>query len=210
MRGTRKVSRADYDSRRFIPAHAGNAAARACRARQTSVHPRACGERFLGRDFWMVTIGSSPRMRGTQLAPGRFALSERFIPAHAGNACGVQPGLLQTPVHPRACGEREPDADLEHDHAGSSPRMRGTRRTGGSLVAQRRFIPAHAGNAEAATPSTINAPVHPRACGERMPKLLNVPDVLGSSPRMRGTRVGRNPGRSCRRFIPAHAGNAGW
>ena len=76
-------------------------------------------------------------------------------------------------------------------------------------AARRRFIPAPAGNACPCTPTLARAPVHPRACGERLWQKLGIANRLGSSPRLRGTRA-RWRGRSAgRRFIPAPAGNAG-
>ena len=71
-------------------------------------------------------FGSSPRERGTHLAPHRSRVADRFIPARAGN----------TP----ASGDSDPLV------VGSSPRERGT------LLLQKRnrrrfrFIPARAGN----------------------------------------------------------------
>ncbi len=50
---------------RFIPAPAGNGACRSLPAKRKSVHPRACGERFSHRRTVGVTVGSSPRLRGT-------------------------------------------------------------------------------------------------------------------------------------------------
>ena len=71
----------------------------------------------------------------------------RFIPARAGNASFSPMATLNIPVHPRACGERDPMMQLDAFHpvhpracgertmwittlptgGGSSPRVRGTR-----------------------------------------------------------------------------------
>ena len=51
-----------------------------------------------------------------------------------------------------------------------------------------RFIPAHAGNSFCTTSSKLVSRVHPRACGELPPSSLTSPRLIGSSPRMRGTR----------------------
>ena len=71
-----------------------------------------------------------------------------------------------------------------------------------------RFIPACAGNSVRAFSSASGLPVHPRVCGE-----LDVDDgapaaAHGSSPRVRGTPVGRRGVVVGPRFIPACAGNS--
>ena len=91
---------------------------------------------------------------------------------------------------------------------GSSPRVRGTldaKRCDSSRI---RFIPASAGNAHRAAPSAPSEPVHPRECGERPNSLLGIGEVVGSSPRVRGTRGDAMPALAQNRFIPASAGNA--
>ena len=112
--------------------------------------------------------------------------------------------------------------------AGSSPRERGTPQRLVAVVADprfiparagnapsrarraptRRFIPARAGNAVRCRPGGHQAPVHPRASGERQGSPWACSCACGSSPRERGTpraRAGRGPHG---RFIPARAGNA--
>ena len=91
---------------RFIPAYAGNTFMFLISRLLLAVHPRACGEhRVTGRP-WMITVGSSPRMRGTRAPCNTVPCARRFIPAHAGNTI------------------RDCKARIIRD--GSSPRMRGT------------------------------------------------------------------------------------
>ena len=96
---------------------------------------------------------------------------------------------------------------MKYRSPGSSPRMRGTRTGRMCCPAIRRFIPAYAGNTLSLSQMTITSPVHPRVCGEHprscLPRIL----LIGSSPRMRGTRC-HCPG-YCHslRFIPAYTGN---
>ncbi len=131
----------------------------------------------------------------------------RFIPAHAGNTSGDGARWLKTPVHPRACGEH-PDGDIPIlDHPGSSPRMRGTLVAVGIETQERRFIPAHAGNTFIERNKVALSPVHPRACGEHPKKVSWSGSRIGSSPRMRGTRLFIVAFMPRPRFIPAHAGN---
>ena len=91
---------------------------------------------------------------------------------------------------------------------GSSPRVRGTRCDASDLARHVRIIPARAGNAATPHHSKPWIPDHPRACGERGEVHHAAEEVLGSSPRVRGTRdVGGRGGRATR-IIPARAGNA--
>ena len=142
-------------------------------------------------------------------------------------ACPAKSNLLFTPVHPRACGEREreqrPQSQPEvHPRAcgergtrmtgadaplGSSPRLRGTARFLGCQRQRGRFIPAPAGNGLVALLTFGFPPVHPRACGERSRSRVTAISPNGSSPRLRGTAIRQTPPAPPRRFIPAPAGN---
>ncbi len=200
---------------RFIPAYAGNASRAGARAGRGAIHPRVRGERALPASVVGSSDGSSPRTRGTRRRPGARAAPRRFSPAYAGNAAPSRAGTPRAPVHPRVRGER---AVVGHERygrdgssprtrgtrrrdaarprpAGSSPRTRGTRRVHPAQPAERRFIPAYAGNAAACHPGRQPAAVHPRVRGERPAQASGTEPVDGSSPRTRGTprvaRVGR-------------------
>ena len=208
MRGTLPSSTLPAVRGRFIPAHAGNARGDWAASSAFLVHPRACGERQAAGFGSFQPFGSSPRMRGTPEAPTGVFSSGRFIPAHAGNALAQQPAPSATSVHPRACGERVPRFFCSARPRGSSPRMRGTQLLREPQPTSKRFIPAHAGNAYSVRLPEWLITVHPRACGERAPKLDIKGAKYGSSPRMRGTRFQALVDRGQSRFIPAHAGNA--
>ena len=100
---------------------------------------------------------------------------------------GAQQAAL-LPVHPRVCGE------LGHAHrqrphiAGSSPRVRGTRRD--RLAGDGRVQ------------------VHPRVCGELLSRCWMASRMPGSSPRVRGTLACQHRQTLASRFIPACAGNS--
>jgi len=113
-----------------------------------SVHPRACGEHELPHGHICAPTGSSPRMRGTRVPCVEARLSDRFIPAHAGNTDGAGMDCRVPSVHPRAYGEYEPSRSRQGQHLGSSPRMRGTRSACRRCAPRPRFIPAHAGNTD--------------------------------------------------------------
>ena len=173
-------------------------------------------------------IGSSPRLRGT-LSPGDAGRHcHRFIPAFAGNAAGPRKTMRPLTVHPRVCGERPDAPEAAGVNSGSSPRLRereyardGDRlwngsspRLRGTLLAlvkydlAARFIPAFAGNACFRSRSGSLCPVHPRVCGERDQPAGSRSLLIGSSPRLRGTRARQQCRQYGHRFIPAFAGNA--
>ena len=85
--------------------------------------------------------------------------------------------------------------------------MRGTDAPIEVIWGNRRFIPAGAGNGFADWADGYIRAVHPRGCGERFLHPLQLCQLIGSSPRVRGTE--RHPKQQVRRcrFIPAGAGN---
>ncbi|EGK71178.1 hypothetical protein METUNv1_02565 [Methyloversatilis universalis FAM5] len=207
MRGTGNRLGAERRKLRFIPAHAGNGRPGRLRGIRNTVHPRACGERRRSDAPARADLGSSPRMRGTDLHRVGLGAFVRFIPAHAGNGANEDSTTAALTVHPRACGERYPGARPPAHPCGSSPRMRGTVGLGTGNKDQMRFIPAHAGNGVPVPVPDRRRTVHPRACGERAATSQRATRSTGSSPRMRGTGLPRMHTASHRRFIPAHAGN---
>ncbi len=132
----------------------------------------------------------------------------RFIPAGAGNAGGLHALEIAKPVHPRRRGERSCAATPSELPSGSSPQARGTPPTDRATVAQRRFIPAGAGNARPPRTSRPGKTVHPRRRGERRFRQPHVAAGAGSSPQARGTPRHRAQPEQRHRFIPAGAGNA--
>ena len=112
----------------------------------------------------------------------------RFIPACAGNSPFAVAGRRPRAVHPRVCGELIIASSTANASAGSSPRVRGTRKLPVRAQQVRRFIPACAGNST-------------RDCNEDG-------EHDGSSPRVRGTPRIRCWRTVVVRFIPACAGNS--
>ena len=112
------------------------------------VHPRAGGEHLSRQLQVRRTDGSSPRWRGTRRAAFHRRHRRRFIPALAGNtptACCTRSAAT---VHPRAGGEHADEAAQFAQHAGSSPRWRGTLGNPACALRLDRFIPALAGNTQ--------------------------------------------------------------
>jgi len=207
VRGTGVGGRTDRGRERFIPARAGNGASAPKKIGRCTVHPRACGERPSIQSGRVRSVGSSPRVRGTDAFGFLWCSFYRFIPARAGNGSSpVTPEPHRT-VHPRACGERTRAAVGSVTSCGSSPRVRGTVRKFVSTRVHGRFIPARAGNGPVRNVSFHATAVHPRACGERKSSVDVHVSPGGSSPRVRGTGVDRAGRRDRIRFIPARAGN---
>ena len=84
-RGTRWISARRLQHSRFIPAGAGNAVALSQQSLPVTVHPRGCGEHQVAHLWKTLTVGSSPRVRGTLRWTYGGGKAQRFIPAGAGN-----------------------------------------------------------------------------------------------------------------------------
>ena len=118
-------------------------------------------------------------------------MTNRFIPAYAGNASAAVTPVSARTVHPRIRGERASRSIWCARTSGSSPHTRGTRRPCSQSAASERFIPAYAGNATQRTRSGSRATVHPRIRGERWRACRSRQAGPGSSPHTRGTRTER-------------------
>ena len=105
------------------------------------------------------------------------------------------------------CGEHPRSLRTGRHRLGSSPRVRGTRPGLPSTRTFHRFIPACAGNTPWAGIACSTLSVHPRVCGEHGITGTPLIEVIGSSPRVRGTRFQSQPSTQHMRFIPACAGN---
>ena len=130
-----------------------------------------------------------------------------IIPAYAGNTRTSGSRMIGMGDHPRVCGEHKVDDSTGEGAWGSSPRMRGTLRRAFRKFRRLGIIPAYAGNTQPVSPCRQCNRDHPRVCGEHDPLVPSVCDVLGSSPRMRGTLGRRVVGLCLVGIIPAYAGN---
>ena len=90
-------------------------------------------------------------------------------------------------VHPRVCGEHALIWATLPTTIGSSPRVRGTYWDHTIVQMGCRFIPACAGNISPSPTVSISQSVHPRVCGEHLPRRSVPQSAAGSSPRVRGT-----------------------
>ena len=166
----------------------GNAGTHLRSAICRTVHPHGCGERIGSKIVLPSIIGSSPRLWGTPPERRQCRHWQRFIPTAVGNAaCARYPALYKA-VHPHGCGERRLFGWPISNMIGSSPRLWGTRISRPLPSSRHRFIPAAVGNAYERVAESILTSVHPHGCGERPNQVSRKSVVLGSSPRLWGTR----------------------
>ena len=88
-RGTLCYPLKTADSRRFIPAGAGNTVLTAVAVRPIAVYPRWRGEHIPQQITVPETRGLSPLARGTLHANAEAGRVNRFIPAGAGNTLSI-------------------------------------------------------------------------------------------------------------------------
>ena len=93
-----------------------------------------------------MVAGSSPRMRGTQHPAHDREDIAGIIPAYAGNTARCAQARISPWDHPRVCGEHTVINGVALPDAGSSPRMRGTRKCNHTALVEAGIIPAYAGN----------------------------------------------------------------
>ena len=187
MRGSHALSNEDDWTWGIIPAHAGLTWTGFANMTSPGDHPRACGAH--NKLAWSSTksLGSSPRMRGSQVHPEIALILHGIIPAHAGLTI-LSASHIRCPWdHPRACGAHFCAALIDVAHAGSSPRMRGSPTTSAASASLQGIIPAHAGLTIFRYKCIRRDRDHPRACGAHLMPQQSRQGVSGSSPRMRGS-----------------------
>ena len=207
VRGTLEHNRGWPAGMGIIPACAGNTSLVNQIVLVQWDHPRVCGEHFGGVTVYAVCVGSSPRMRGTLSGGMRLIYGYGIIPAYAGNTAFDSREIIKARDHPRVCGEHSRMETSSRSRSGSSPRMRGTRAVAIVSLAHAGIIPAYAGNTAEHMASRHRSWDHPRVCGEHENVVVLNNGLEGSSPRVRGTRLGILRPEHGVGIIPACAGN---
>ena len=105
-----------------------------------------CGEQVLCRVVLFSDVGSSPRVRGTEIQHQLHLQDVGIIPACAGNRVNDAAIEAAKKDHPRVCGEQFESRSNVFSQLGSSPRVRGTARQATASGVSVRIIPACAGN----------------------------------------------------------------
>ena len=122
----------DQQPHRFIPTRVGNTLTAKGPMVACPVHPHACGEYVIERQFARLQHGSSPRVWGIPAAPDRPGRGSRFIPTRVGNTLAGRLIRRLVAVHPHACGEYGHMAAPQTKGYGSSPRVWGIQNAGGA------------------------------------------------------------------------------
>ena len=150
----------------IIPACAGNTPSEWQDHVDGRDHPRVCGEHTPETPLTDEELGSSPRVRGTQMPPGPPKPQPRIIPACAGNTEAAVDDEIVSRDHPRVCGEHAEHDPIVSAVRGSSPRVRGTRQARQKPDRPAGIIPACAGNTGQIMTAIGSVGDHPRVCGE--------------------------------------------
>ena len=209
VRGTDRAPMLALALFRVIPAGAGNSLLHGRHEDEQTGHPRGCGEQSRMAASSVLSAGSSPRVRGTEILVGLRTPERRVIPAGAGNRRPAWFLTIRVAGHPRGCGEQAVLPPPMAQRTGSSPRVRGTGPGLRWAAGHDRVIPAGAGNSVTAGDMWTGSAGHPRGCGEQATTRAGSCQRSGSSPRVRGTDGPEREQRPDRRVIPAGAGNSG-
>ena len=207
MRGTGLVYDGPDGMGGITPAYAGNSHPQnRCRPPYED-HPRVCGEQFKATLSGSGSLGSPPRMRGTESAAFSVSSIMGITPAYAGNSCANLNTKRTVWDHPRVCGEQKHVWQSISCSPGSPPRMRGTAARQAACIWLCRITPAYAGNSRISFTGDNCGGDHPRVCGEQGSKRARKTPLKGSPPRMRGTGMQTVNQPSLHGITPAYAGN---
>ena len=146
-------------------------------------------------------------MRGARSRPRGAPAGPRIIPAHAGSTSPTSTARMDTPDHPRTCGEHVLGGAMWSCVTGSSPHMRGARAQRQGHRARGGIIPTHAGSTRCSERRVRASWDHPRTCGEHKSEGIRKCLDSGSSPHMRGAHGLLGVALEQLRIIPAHAGS---
>ena len=192
----------------IIPACAGNRWHPGQSMPPARDHPRVRGEQIMCVLSPIMSMGSSPRARGTVLAVRELDHGGGIIPACAGNSVRLVVEVDCDWDHPRVRGEQLMCNSTKERHWGSSPRARGTAGRAARDAHVVGIIPACAGNSWPAHAGCRCGRDHPRVRGEQRSSVHVGNLILGSSPRARGTDTAEGLLELQLGIIPACAGNS--
>ena len=176
------------------------------RSATASVYPRVCGGTIDTYCGWLKSVGLSPRVRGNL---GQAVGAEPFrgsIPACAGEPMLGSRTKSRRTVYPRVCGGTASIIAMRRSRAGLSPRVRGNPGQPMPTPTPPRSIPACAGEPLLGDGVLSWKEVYPRVCGGTPASHDYSYAIRGLSPRVRGNRRLKVPGRQLYWSIPACAG----
>ena len=189
-----------------IPAHAGEPEMIRYCADHVGVYPRPRGGTV--SRVWTTPSrpGLSPPTRGNPPRIPRRPLSNRSIPAHAGEPISTRKRNSDISVYPRPRGGTRRNRGCGLSLGGLSPPTRGNlgRRFADNVM--RGSIPAHAGEPTRDSALAYLGEVYPRPRGGTTIGSASVTAVQGLSPPTRGNLWRLGVYVPFQRSIPAHAG----
>ena len=191
----------------IIPTCTGNTQSGRLTSKFKWDHPRTCGEHSTVTISPLLSVGSSPHVRGALRPSATIGLGCGIIPACAGSTTVGKTKLLFIWDHPRMCGEHELGDFAAFLDQGSSPHVRGAlarRFASGSATG---IIPACAGSTPMSPTGRGAMWDHPRMCGEHSRPMKSRSNCGGSSPHVRGARQSRSLINLSLGIIPACAGS---
>ena len=150
----------------IIPTCTGNTQSGRLTSKFKWDHPRTCGEHSTVTISPLLSVGSSPHVRGARLTLSTQPPATGIIPACAGS----------TPLLAR----------IRPIQQGSSPHVRGAHLDRRLPRRESGIIPACAGSTWPASPPWHSSWDHPRMCGEHFIFGGDLPLTEGSSPHVRG------------------------
>ena len=169
-------------------------------------HPRSCGANYVYSTRGVFGRGSSPLVRGQHSCDPTPSSPLRIIPARAGPTRGGRPHCNCGTDHPRSCGANFGLMYVAVPVTGSSPLVRGQPATDNVAAGDVRIIPARAGPTGPTATKAATRPDHPRSCGANLFARVQISDIRGSSPLVRGQLNASNNVQDAIRIIPARAG----
>ncbi len=131
-------------------------------------HPHVCGEHELQVIPVAVTIGSPPRMWGTQSDGKTEKGWQGITPTYVGNTGNSFFPPCRFWDHPHVCGEHELQVIPVAVTIGSPPRMWGTRSLSPGSSSTSRITPTYVGNTTAFLFFLPGGKDHPHVCGEHL------------------------------------------
>ena len=129
----------------LIPAGAGTTSTSWCLRWRARAHPRRCGDHSASHQSSAMRMGSSPQVRGPLSGLPEAKDTGRLIPAGAGTTRVFPRCFRCAGAHPRRCGDHGRPPGATASPLGSSPQVRGPRKTTSQPQLRLGLIPAGAG-----------------------------------------------------------------
>ncbi len=206
VRGNPLPSHHPNQAPRSIPACTGKPKPASAPANPSPVYPRVYGETSPTTTSPCPSGGLSPRVRGNPLPSHHPNQAPRSIPACTGKPTYCPTYSWAKSVYPRVYGETRAPVLPRPFVSGLSPRVRGNRFPLVIYHVEGGSIPACTGKPTCMSPPRAMNTVYPRVYGETAFEREYGMPLTGLSPRVRGNRAVREPGRSKDRSIPACTG----